>query len=337
MIAYESRASVILYHLLCSQEDRRPVLIPVNVCSVVPLTFRKAGRPFSFVDIGESDLALDQNQCLERIRGGQGQVGGLLYVRPYGAQEDVDGFFRAAKQYDPTLIVIDDKCLCPPDLSADRLSAVADASLFSTGRAKYVDAGGGGFAHLADGVPYHRQAALMRDDASLPPASNSGLAGSGQRRRPMWENPAEPAADETLDLSAPTHSWEAYERQVRALTRVVADHKRRLNAIYSAVIPEHVHLEARFQSWRFNILVPEPDRLIERLFAEGLFASRHYAPLGGIVPGAARFPRAERLHQSIVNLFNDRYFDEPRAERTAALVREHVLARGVQSDIVETL
>lgn len=325
MIAFESRACGVLYNLLRSREDRRPILIPANVCESVPLTFRRAGRDFSVVDIEHGNLGLDQQQCLDWIRRDRDRVGGLLYVRPYGAEGDVDAFFRAAKEIDPTLIVIDDKCLCPPDLTGRRLSACADVSLFSTGRVKHVDAGGGGFAHLADGVPYHRPD-RPDDDACLS-AVSSRLVGE-----PFAEQ-----GDEILDLSSPSMSWDDYARKVEALEPAIADHKRRLNAIYAAIIPSRVQLAARFQSWRFNILVREPERLIERLFAEGLFASRHYAPLGRFDPSATPFPHAERLHQSIVNLFNDWYFDEPRAERAAALAREHVLAYGDPPGIADTL
>ena len=35
-------------------------------------------------------------------------------------------------------------------------------------------------------------------------------------------------------------------------------------------------------------------------------------------------PHAARLHDEIVNLFNDRYFTEDKAVRAAELVRRHV-------------
>src|SRR5690349_10239983 len=46
VIAFEARACSVLYNLLRSSGDHRPFLLPANVCPVVPLTFRKAGRPF---------------------------------------------------------------------------------------------------------------------------------------------------------------------------------------------------------------------------------------------------------------------------------------------------
>ena len=80
------------------------------------------------------------------------------------------------------------------------------------------------------------------------------------------------------------------------------------------------------QSWRFNIRVPAADRLVERLFAEGLFASRHYASLGRSF-GEGRFPVAERLHSEVVNLFNDQYFDEERAGAAVEVVLRHLAER----------
>ena len=51
MIAFEARASTVLYNLLRSRRDRRPFLLPANVCPIVPLTFRRAGHAFRLVDI----------------------------------------------------------------------------------------------------------------------------------------------------------------------------------------------------------------------------------------------------------------------------------------------
>ena len=79
-------------------------------------------------------------------------------------------------------------------------------------------------------------------------------------------------------------------------------------------------LPAGYHDWRFNIRVPRPDHLIESLFAAGLFAGRHYRPIAGDGP----FPIAEGLYGSIVNLFNDRHYDESMARRTTEVVLEHM-------------
>lgn len=316
MTVFAPRASSILYNLLLSLEDQRPFLLPANVCPVVPLTFRKAGRRFSFVDIDESDLCMDPEQCLDRLRDGREGFAGVLYVRTYGVEADADSFFGAAKELRPDLLWIDDKCLCPPDCAGTHLSPYADATLFSTGRAKHVDLGFGGFAHLGKGVPYRRRNGryVKADLEEIERDAKQAVA---------LRVPFEGGAGDWLDLSEPALSWETHERSVLETLPGVDEHKRRLNAIYTSALPEEIRLPERFQRWRFNIAVPEPDRLVERLFAAGLFASRHYAPLEGSF-GEGRFPVAERLHGQVVNLFNDRYFDEELAERAAKIVLRHL-------------
>ena len=62
------RASTILYDLLVSMRDRRTFLLPANICSIVPLTFLKAGTPFEFVDISPETLHMDLEQVQTSLR-----------------------------------------------------------------------------------------------------------------------------------------------------------------------------------------------------------------------------------------------------------------------------
>jgi hypothetical protein len=317
MILFENRACAILYNLLRALPGDLPFLLPADVCPVVPLTFRKAERRFRLLDLDPESRGMDRRRCLEVVSERPEAWAGVIYVRPYGAEgEEADGFFSALKELRPDLLVIDDRCLCPPDCDGERLAPGADVTLFSTGRAKSVDLGFGGFAHCRDGVAYRRCAA---------PYSAAALAEVTRcyKEAVALGIPCEAGRESWLDLSAPGLGWSAYREAVREALPKAQEHRRRLNAVYTAALPEEIRLPERFQGWRFQILVPEPDRLVESLFAAGLFASRHYAPLGGIF-GAARFPVAERLHRGIVNLFNDGAFDEARAQRAAGLVLQHL-------------
>ncbi len=268
MTVFATRACSILYDLLVSRDDERPFLIPANICPDVPATFLEAKRSFELIDIAEASLALDAEACLERI----GRISGVLFARPYGRErDDVTALFRQLKELRPDLLLIDDKCLCRPDCEGLSVSDQADATLFSTGYAKHVDLGFGGFAHVKIDVPYRRQ-----------------------------------------------DGWEEHRRRTVEALRTAGEHKARLNAIYADLLPPEIQMAPELQGWRFNIRVPGSERLVESLFANGLFASRHYAALG------EGFPVAERLHAEVVNLFNDRYFDEDQAERTARLVLRHL-------------
>src|SRR3546814_8531230 len=104
--------------------------------------------------------------------------------------------------------------------------------------------------------------------------------------------------------------------------------KRVINAAYLDTIPEEACLPAAYQHWRFNVIVENATALVDRLFQAGLFASRHYRDLAPVLDRTP-CPSASRVASAIVNLFNDRYYSEDMAARTAQVVREHVRSQGV--------
>ncbi len=283
MILFERRASVVLYHLLRSLRDSRPFLLPANVCPIVPETFRAAGRDFELVDIAMSSLTMDSAQTLRLLRQNDDAFAGVLFVRTYGSDEDPTPLFSTLRAAQSDLIIIDDRCLCRPDCDGTSSSALADVTLFSTGYAKYVDRGAGGFAHVRDDIRYEHHAGA-----------------------PDW-----------LDFASSDESWSEYRDATEIAAAASDDQKFTLNSVYETMLPREIQLPAKLQRWRFNIRVPDPDGLITKIFAAGLFASRHYASLD---PS----PNATRLHSEIVNLFNDRYFDAERARRVCEIVLRHL-------------
>ena len=251
MIAYERRASAILFNVLRALDDPRPFLLPANVCPIVPRTFRDARRQFEFVDIAEPWLEIDAARCLERL--GTNAFAGVLFVRPYGSERDPSEFFSELRAAQTDLTIIDDKCLCRPDCQGEFISPLSDVTLFSTGAAKFADVDGGGFAHLSKRVAYRC-------------ATNP----------PDW-----------LDLRPPDVSWSEYCGSTVDAARMAADHKSALNAIYASAIPAAVQLPVELQQWRFNFFVSDAATLVAHLFNHGLFASRHYRALGNF-PVAAK-------------------------------------------------
>jgi hypothetical protein len=270
MIAFGRRAAAVLHDILRARGDARPFLMPANACPILFQTFAEAKQPVELVDISEPWLEIDADACAERLRAVPNGFAGLLFIHPYGSERDATTLFAALKRLQPKLFVIDDKCLCRPDLGEASLSPLADVTLFSTGHAKYADLDHGGFAHIGNEIA----------SGTEPPSID-------------------------------------YRRRVIAATAAADEQKEALNAIYARMLPSEIQLPPELQRWRFNIRVPQPDRLMESIFAAGLFASRHYPALGA-------FPIAERLHAKIVNLFNDRYFDEARARHVCELVLYHL-------------
>ncbi len=145
------RASAIIYDLLTSADIAGPFLLPANICPIVPITFIKAGVGFEFVDISADSLAIDLDQVGDRLESDGTTIGGLLYSHTYGNAATPHEFFVRAKARWPQLLVIDDRCLCPPQLDPE-VGQSADVTLYSSGYAKIADLGFGGYAFVNGGL-----------------------------------------------------------------------------------------------------------------------------------------------------------------------------------------
>jgi hypothetical protein len=301
------RASAILYNLLVSQKQDKPWLLPANICPIVPLTFMKARVPFEFVDISRATLHMELNQAEARIR--RGDIGGLLFAHTYGDESTPEEFFALAKSLNPGLLIVDDRCLCIPKFET---SSQADLVLFSTGYAKVVELEYGGYAFLREGVNY--------ESATLPfaPSSPAKLeaeykAAIRERRRFHYHDSDWLLAD--FDLP----SWDEYRREIENKLEGSLSHRKSLNEIYSARLPNEIQLADEYQTWRFNIRVKNQAEIITAIFDEQLFASAHYASLAGIMSDG-NAPVAEALGGEIINLFNDHYFTPRMAERACEII-----------------
>lgn len=308
-IAFAPRASTILYNLLLGRGDRRPFLLPANICPIVPITFLKAGVPFEFVDLSPANWQMDL--AAADLLLSSGRYGGLLYAHTYGEPSTPRDFFQHTRQRDDSLLLIDDRCLCPPQMPGEA-DAAAHVSLYSTGYAKFVDLGFGGCAFIAEEVSY-REHRLPFD-----PEAARALEADYKRviaaREPYCYRDSD-----WLETDPPAQAWDEYLRLVTESLPRVWEHRRALNAIYAARLPAEISLPPAMQDWRYNILVPEKERTLAAIFSAGLFASSHYASLAGIFrPG--RCPQAERLAGQVVNLFNDHHYTAEMAERTCEVI-----------------
>lgn len=315
----ERRACSILRNLAL---DAAPgtFLLPANVCPVVPLTLLTVGRPFEFVDIDAGDLCMCRTALEARLHTEGPAVSGVVFVRTYGAQFDLSDTFRAWKRSHGNLLLIDDRCACRPDVD-DCDPQGADVVLFSTGYAKYVDLGYGGFAYLTDDVDYTphpapfaaEDATRLMDLYKIHIARGSALSPYPSRRDLGDWIPSAP-------LDTPV---DAYLGEVRALIGPASEHKARLNEIYRRAIPESVCLDLEYCQWRFQIRLPDKRTLLDRIFRSGHFASDHYYPASSLF-GAPPAPQAEALYSDIVNLFNDFAMTPQAATAVGDLVRDHL-------------
>lgn len=227
------RANKILYNFIKVNNITGKVILPANICTDVVNTLRYAGLELEFVDIQADNLCLNQSIVIQTAP----YAVMLLFVHTYGVENEYHEFFAQVKLANPNIVIVDDKCLCLPNLNAD--NTPADLVLYSTGTKKMVDLGGGAIGHIADKWKYNE----------IEMAPNEYL------RNELW----------LLD-----------KKQLYAKMDAIIAHKERLNTIYRTNLPQTIQLFSAYQHWRFNILTENKDEILKALFAEGLFASNHY-------------------------------------------------------------
>ena len=270
-----NRANKILYNFIQANNIRGKVLLPVNICTDVVATLQYAGLELEFLDIQADNLCIDQEEVLSLAK----DASMLLFVHTYGVENNFYDFFQKIKEVHAGIVIVDDKCLCMPDLHVEE--SPADLVLYSTGAKKMVDLGGGAIGYVADQWKY--------DEIEVEP--NEYLTNE------IW----------LLDT-----------KQLYMKMDAMIAHKEKLNAVYRKILPSAIQLPDAFQHWRFNILVQNKQEILDALFAEGLFASGHYASLSEdcIV--------ASNLHKYVINLFNDKYFTIEQAEKACEIINRYL-------------
>lgn len=306
-IVQAPRASAILYNLLAQHADSRPWLLPANICPIVPITFLKAHIPFQLVDISAATLNMDLEQAAEGIK--SRKFGGLLYAHTYGEPSTPQGFFTDLKNLCPELVIVDDRCLCIPDL--DPVS-VADVILFSTGYAKIVEFNFGGYAFIDDRLKY--QPVYLPFNASHHDEIE-------KQHKEAVLNRAEFVYQDSdwLESNSPLPAWHDYSAQIETSRKTSLAQRSILNNIYENSLPRELQLPGRYQTWRFNIRVKHKAKVLSAIFAAGLFASSHYASMAGIMADGFT-PQADALSNEVINLFNDGHFDEHKAQKTCEVI-----------------
>lgn len=232
---FSYRANKILFNFLRSNDRQGKVILPVNICHDVVETLLYAGYKLQFVDIDAQTLCLDWEQAIAWAK----EACAILFVHTYGVEDDYSVFYAAAREENPKIAIIDDRCLCFP--CVDLVQTDADLVLYSTGEKKQVDLGAGGIGYVADGWKY--------EDIRV--AENAVLKND---------------------------TWIPNKVEIEQKMDAVIKHKEILNDIYRRNLAKHVlRLPDPYQHWRFNIIVDDKEQMLKSIFDAGLFASSHYA------------------------------------------------------------
>lgn len=290
---FDNRASAVLYRFLVNRLVKKTVILPVNICTVVPAIIRKSGYDIEYVDIAAGDLCPDVEKIMRMIEGNVAAYSAVLYNYTYGIDAEPASFFKKLKENYPDILLIEDRCSNMP--GAEHAEYV-DLTLYSTGYAKMVDLGFGGMGILNDPLA----------EASQTPYSFDMEVDNRMLK---------------IDINSFVLPPGEYFRRIEERKLVIVPHKEKLNAIYSKQLPKEIQLGKRFNSWRFHILVNNKDVILKKIFSGGLFASSHFMPLA---ENLKDFPVAVDLQNKVINIFNDFYFNEEKAVAICKIICDNL-------------
>ena len=287
MILFEERAATVLYKVLTTLTNPKKFLLPLNICPIVPDTFLKANIDFEFIDINLETLCMDEDLALDKIKNDD-TIDGVLFVKTFGIEFDSEPFYQTIKQINPDIFIIDDMCPCIQRFDYDIENSYADMALFSSGYSKYVDIGYGGYCFLKD------------------------------------EN-----FSNIFEDMGKTKEFLEYKNTLQTQIPLMEKHKEALNSIYRANLPKELHLGEQFNGWRFSILVDNKEKILEEIFKiEGLFASSHYPQVDyNYKDNPIQNSNAQKVHNKIINLFNDFRFDKEKAYQVVDIIN-NILNKG---------
>lgn len=310
----KNRASAVLFNFLCNKKGLT-FAIPANICSVVPMTFKKADVPFKLVDIDMETLGIDLDIVENLIS--NNEINGVYYVHPYGAtiKEDIERLKKIKGCY-PTITLINDKCLCIPEFGENLFMFDEDLILYSTGYSKVVDIGIGGYGYIRGQDSYKNVPVIYDQNEEKRLFSEIKESLRSQKEidcfNMNWLNTRDYNGDE-----------KQYQKAVLDKIEATITNKEKFNSIFESIIPDEFRLPSKYNYWRFNVLVPDNQLIINKLFNENLFASAHYPSLGSVF-GQGEFENAKYIENHIINLFNDKRVNTEMVIKTAEIVKSYL-------------
>ena len=310
MITTANRASAVLFHFLRKGKFEKPFLLPANVCPVVPLSFMKAGVDFEFVDIDDTH-AMSKGLSMEKFK--SGKYSGLLFVHAYGRQFDNSSFYEDIKQYNPNFCIIDDQCLCLPELTG-KLPKNTDLVLYSTGYAKYVELSFGGYCVTKLGGASFGEYEYSEEDET----KQQIYIKECLRREMTYDWPIDYP---WLDCSQLQMTQEQYFEVIRKKLPVISEQKERINKIYREQLPKSIQWGEEYENWRFMVSLENRDEVLKAIFEKDLFAGTNFPSVSWMFK-QQHSVYAEEEANHILNLFNDHRVNEEFAHRICKVINE---------------
>lgn len=287
----------------------REVVVPANICAVVPYTILLSGNRVRFADVDRDGL-----MSAVAVRELRGDVAALLLTHQYGLTADLD---LAALARQRGWAVIEDAAQALGGTYPDGtpLGTGADALLGSFAVGKQIDLGVGGFLAVRDAGVAQRVAALQRElpgydrAAALAEQDRYRAVIAAEPRADRWAEPARAAVRASLcfHLKAGALAEEQLAEGVAALPRATSERRQRVAALAAAVAHPRLRLmpQPRGASpWRFNIFAGDcRDALLAYLRAAGIKATAYFPCAAPLTGDGGSYPEAEQQARTIINLW----------------------------------
>lgn len=314
-----NRASAVLFDFLKATLSSRKksevrYIVPVNICPVVVWTLFRANVEPVFVDLDKDTFCIDEPQSLELLSQ-EKDIVGIIFNHTYGTNYDPTEFFKKLRNNFSHIKIVDDKCLCKPKL--DEFNPIVDLTLYSIGYGKFIDLGGGGFGILKNQIqeclnPYNQLDLVKVENLSKGSVSLTKI-------KPFL------CSYDWLNLEELNTSMVIVDDQtIREKVEEMTMHKQMINDIYLSSFPkENILFKVGFD-WRFNLLIESRDEVLNEIFKNGLFASKHYKRIRYKESIYNSYPVAEFVENKVLNLFNDCHFSAVQAEQITKIIKRYL-------------
>lgn len=322
------------------------VAVPPNICpNVIAAIFGAGCQPW-FVDIEPERQGMDPERLSEVLT----QVGAVIAIHAYGTPCRINEIIHIANQ--SGVPVIEDCAQAEGATCAGReVGTFGDIAVFSFGKGKIVEAGGGGLVIVRN----PRWSTSMEALSAHWRQSSDSAAGDdlGNVYRFFYNNfyPGRTASVKESFLAlvealAPFFRTRCDPEKIPGLiaarnrreSLVLARRQKYLVYIEQLAGAGHIApipLQDGAAPWRFNVVVDagKRDAVFRKLLASGISASTWYPRMTEFLPEhafrAKELPVARHFEQTLLNLWVDEATDIQTIVRTCTWLRQELLRPGI--------
>ncbi|MBF0385363.1 MAG: DegT/DnrJ/EryC1/StrS family aminotransferase [Candidatus Omnitrophica bacterium] len=308
------------------------IILPNNICTVVPYTVSLSGNKPYFVDIEDSGLI--DLKLLDRLK--LNKVAAVLGSHLYGNILDYQKLLRIcrARNWD----VIEDVAQAMGANYRGKIAgSLADCTITSFGIGKHIDLGYGGMVAVNDGLVFEKMTRFQKDLPSYDLETFKSKLDSFKRLLAVnpyfykWNDSEKDICYEALFFSLKAED-DYYLNLEKGLTHLKKENQLRAKKaeLFSkhlrnnALKPMLFHNDATY--WRFNILVKgRRDELLQHLKEKRIKATKYFEAADKYfsLDTENKFPVSYRQEKEILNLWVGKETSLKDAEEISLIINSY--------------